>query len=55
LLEKPVSFGDAPELFCLDLYKKFDLDRLAVIAAPAEVTTEKFLQNSPAARSGGGR
>ncbi len=44
LLDRPVSFGDAPELFCLDLYKKFDIGRLALIAAPAEVTTEKFLQ-----------
>jgi dienelactone hydrolase len=41
LLEKPVSFFDAPELFCLDLYKEFDVDRLALIAAPAQVTTEK--------------
>ena len=47
LLDRPVSFGDAPELFCLDLYKKFDLDRLALIAAPAEVTTEKALQVPP--------
>ena len=43
LLEKPVEFQDAPELFCLDLYKKFDVDRLAVIAAPTEVTAEKVL------------
>lgn len=44
LLEKPVSYDEAPELFCLDLYKKFDIDRLALIAAPTEVTTEKLLQ-----------
>ncbi len=47
LLEKPVAFDEAPELFCLDLYKKFDVDRLALIAAPGEVTTEKVLQVSP--------
>ncbi|HMD86563.1 MAG TPA: acetylxylan esterase [Terriglobia bacterium] len=47
LLEKPVAFDEAPELFCLDLYKKFDVDRLDVIAAPAEVTTEKVLQIPP--------
>ena len=47
LLDKPVAFQDAPELFCLDLYKKFDIDRLALIAAPAEVTTEKALQIPP--------
>jgi dienelactone hydrolase len=34
LLEAPDSFNTAPELFCLDLYKQFDLDRLALIAAP---------------------
>jgi hypothetical protein len=54
LLEKPVPFADAPELFCLDLYKKFDLDRLARIAAPAEVTTEKVLQIPPPASAGCG-
>ena len=46
LLEKPVKFQEAPELFCLDFYKEFDLDRLALIAAPAEVTTEKVLRSS---------
>ena len=39
-LEKPVTFQEAPELFCLDLYKEFDLDRLAAIAAPAQVKLE---------------
>jgi dienelactone hydrolase len=49
LLEKPVSFNEAPEVFCLDLYKRFDVDRLALIAAPAVVMTEKALQvSSPA-------
>ncbi len=37
VLQKPVTFDEAPELFCLDLYKEFDLDRLATIAAPAQV------------------
>jgi hypothetical protein len=32
LLDKPVEFQDAPDLFCQDLYKEFDLDRLAEIA-----------------------
>ncbi len=31
LLEKPVEFQDAPELFCLDLYRFFDLDRIAAL------------------------
>jgi len=29
-----VTFDEATELFCLDLYKEFDLDRLATIAGP---------------------
>ena len=29
LFDKPVEYIEAPELFCLDLYKYFDLDRLA--------------------------
>ncbi len=28
LLDKPVGMTSAPELFCLDLYREFDLDRL---------------------------
>ncbi len=37
LLEKHVPFRAAPELFCLDLYKYFDLDRLSALAAPTEI------------------
>ncbi len=32
LLDAPVRFQDAPDLFCLDLYKLFDIDRLKAIA-----------------------
>jgi len=32
LLEMPITYEAAPELFCLDLYKEFDLDRLAALA-----------------------
>jgi len=38
LLDAPIEYRKAPTLFCLDLYKEFDLDRLAVLAAPAKVT-----------------
>jgi len=31
LLETPVQFSQAPELFCLDFYKHFDLDRLQAL------------------------
>ena len=41
LLETPVRFDEAPELFCLDLYKEFDLDRQAAVAAPTPVTLER--------------
>lgn len=31
LLDAPVTYEAAPDLFCLDLYKEFDLDRLAAL------------------------
>jgi dienelactone hydrolase len=37
LLEAPVEYLDAPELFCLDLYREFDLPGLAALAAPTVV------------------
>jgi dienelactone hydrolase len=38
LLDAPVKYEEAPDLFCLDLYKEFDLDLLTRLAAPAKVT-----------------
>jgi len=32
ILDKPVQFSDAPELFCLDLLKGFDFDQLQALA-----------------------
>jgi len=43
LLERPVTYREAPELFCLDLYKYFDFDRLTALAAPARVTLGKAM------------
>jgi hypothetical protein len=40
VFEKPIRFSEGPDLFCLDLYKEADLDRLAALAAPAKVNTE---------------
>jgi hypothetical protein len=37
LIDKPVPFQEAVDLFCLDLYKVTDLDRLANLAAPTTV------------------
>jgi hypothetical protein len=38
-----VPFDQAPELFCLDLYKLFDIDRLEALAAPAKVTVASYV------------
>ena len=38
LLEAPVPYEEAPDLFCLDLFKQFDLPRLANLARPARIT-----------------
>lgn len=37
LLEKPVPYEAAPDLFCLDLYKDFDIDQLKALADPTPV------------------
>lgn len=38
LLDKPVSYYAAPDLFCLDLYKDFDIDSLESLASQVKVT-----------------
>jgi len=38
LLNTPVPYRTAPDLFCLDLYKYFDIDQMAALAFPAKVT-----------------
>jgi hypothetical protein len=45
LLEKPVSLRDAPELFCLDLYKDFDIDLLGLLSAPTKVVQARVAGN----------
>ena len=37
LLDAPVEYQAAPDLFCLDLFRDFDLDRLAELARPTRV------------------
>ena len=37
ILEKPVTYAQAPELFCLDLYKEFDINQLEALASPVTV------------------
>jgi dienelactone hydrolase len=37
LLDAPVAYRTAPDLFCLDLYKYFDIDRMTILASPVKV------------------
>jgi hypothetical protein len=48
LLQKPVPYEAAPELFCLDLYKDFDIDQLAALANPAHVIEDHYVDSLPA-------
>lgn len=38
LLDSPVPYRSAADLFCLDLYKYFDIDGLTALAAPVKFT-----------------
>jgi dienelactone hydrolase len=51
LLDTPVPYRLAPDLFCLDLYKDFDIDRLAVVAAPVKIETGKLAGPLPAVKA----
>lgn len=44
LLNRPITFLQAPELFCLDLYKEFDIDSLEALSAPAKVRVIHYLE-----------
>jgi dienelactone hydrolase len=48
LFDKPVHYEDAPDVFCLDLYRNFDIDTLSAIAEPAKVRHEDDLELSGA-------
>ena len=43
LLEKPIRYQEAPDLFCLDLYRDFDIDTLVALSEPTKVT-QSFMQ-----------
>jgi hypothetical protein len=51
LLDTPVPYRNAPDLFCLDLYKYFDIDRLTVLASPVKITTGKKAGPLPVAKN----
>lgn len=46
LIDKPVDYRDAPDLFCLDFYKDFDIDRLIMLGAPTAITQRDYLNES---------
>ena len=41
LLDTPVRFQDAPDLFCLDLYKEFDLNQLEQLASSSRLRSPR--------------
>jgi hypothetical protein len=46
VLDKPVSYQESPDLFCLDLYKDFDLDRVIVMAEPTKIVEHDFVEET---------
>jgi dienelactone hydrolase len=44
IFDNPVTYGDAPDLFCLDLYRDFDLDQLAALSAPTKIVERDYLE-----------
>jgi Acetyl xylan esterase (AXE1) len=50
LLDTPVPYRNAPDLFCLDLYKYFDIDRLAAMASPVAIENGSMAGPLPAAK-----
>jgi hypothetical protein len=50
LLVEPVKSSEVPDVFCLDLYKDFDLDMLKSMAEPAKVTESGYVTLTAAKR-----
>ncbi len=48
LLQKPVHYESAPDLFCLDLYKDFDIDQMEALARPAQIVERHYVDLVPA-------
>ncbi len=46
LLVEPVKSNEVPDVFCLDLYKDFDLDMLKSMSEPATVTESDYVDLS---------
>jgi len=47
LLDAPVSYRSAPDLFCLDLYKYFDIDGMTILTFPSKVTIRSRVVSPP--------
>ncbi len=47
LLDKPVSYMDAPDLFCLGLFKDFDLEQVKALAEPTRTSEGNFVEDLP--------
>ncbi len=46
LFDKPIEYNGHADLFCLDLYKYFDIDRLIAIAAPTPIHEHDFVEDA---------
>jgi hypothetical protein len=44
LIDTPVPFRSAPELFCLDLYRHFDINTLEALAVPTKIVALSSLR-----------
>jgi len=44
LFDNPVTYADAPDVFCLDFYRDFDLDQLKALAAPTRIMERDYLE-----------
>jgi dienelactone hydrolase len=46
LLDKPVNYMEFADLFCLDLYKDFDLDSIIALGEPTKVVEHSFVEEA---------
>jgi len=44
LIDKPVPLRSAPELFCLDLYRDFDIDSISALAPSVKITQVSLVE-----------
>jgi dienelactone hydrolase len=44
LLDEPIHYDAAPDLFCLDLYKDYDIGQLELLASPTRVSSDHYVE-----------